>query len=213
MITSSALVASISGASLATTVAGAPANNRARRCADTVEIDRRVGKVLRLFRRRERLVFAARAAHPVEIERGRQPVGLRVAVGADDGDAEHRIWLIERLRRPEVLAVAQHRGDRVIVRKMMREREPGADHAGKLCAVAARAEQPDRRQRTVGRHRMHVAERMTLRKGVALEQDQFLKALQEIVVGALLLPAAQRIRRHRIGARRAAEAEIDAAGE
>ncbi len=118
-----------------------------------------------------------------------------------------------RRRRLEPLAIAQHRGDRVVIGEMMREGKPGADHGGELRAVAARAEQPDRRQRDVLRHGAHVAERMAFRKGVALEQQQLLEALQEIVVVAGILAPPQRVGGHGIGAGRAADAEIDAAGK
>ena len=54
---------------------------------------------------------------------------------------------------------------------------------------------------------------MAFRKGPALEQDQFLEALQEIVVAAGILPPPQRIGGDGVGARRAAEPEIDASGK
>src|SRR5262245_24727982 len=93
---------------------------------------------------------------------------------------------------------------------MMRKRKAGADHGGELCAVAARSEQPDRRQRDVLRHGAHGAKRMPLRKGVALEQDELLEALEEIIAAAGILPPPQRVGGDGVGARRAAEAEIDA---
>ena len=95
----------------------------------------------------------------------------------------------------------------------MREGEAHADRGGKLRAVAAGTKQPDRRQRDVGRHRADVAERMAFGKAAALEQQQFLEALEEVVALARILPAAQRIGRDLVGARRAAEPEIDAAGK
>ena len=52
---------------------------------------------------------------------------------------------------------------------------------------------------------------MAFRKGVVLEQQQFLEALKEVV--ARILPPAQRIGSDRIRARRAAEPEIDAPGK
>ena len=61
------------------------------------------------------------------------------------------------------------------------------------------------------RHRMHLAERMAFRISAALEQQQFLEAFEEIVALARILAGAQRIGRDLIGARRAAETEIDAA--
>ena len=54
---------------------------------------------------------------------------------------------------------------------------------------------------------------MIFRKTAALEQQQFLEALEEIVALARVLPGAQRVGGDLIGARRAAEAEIDAARE
>ena len=96
---------------------------------------------------------------------------------------------------------------------MMREGEAHADGGGKLGAVSARAQQPDRRQRDVGGHGVHVAERMVVRKTAALEQQQFLEAFEKVVALPRVLTGAQRIGRDRIGARRAAEPEVDAAGE
>ena len=112
-----------------------------------------------------------------------------------------------------MLAIAQHRARGVVIGEMMRKGETHADRGGELGAVAARSEQPDRRQRDVGRHGMDVAERMAFGKAVALEQQQFLKALEKVVAFARVLPAAQRVGGDLIGARRAAEAEIDAAGK
>ena len=54
---------------------------------------------------------------------------------------------------------------------------------------------------------------MVFRKAAALEQQQFLEAFEEVVALARVLPGAQRIGSDRIGARRAAEPEIDAARE
>src|SRR4029077_10471178 len=53
---------------------------------------------------------------------------------------------------------------------------------------------------------------MAFRKGVSFEQDEFLQPLQKIALAAIL-PPPQRIRGDRIGAGRAAEAEIDTAGK
>ena len=54
---------------------------------------------------------------------------------------------------------------------------------------------------------------MAVRKAAALEQHQFVEALEEIVLLADVLPPPQRVGGGRIGAGRAAEAEIDAAGK
>ena len=54
---------------------------------------------------------------------------------------------------------------------------------------------------------------MVVGKALALEQQQFLQALEEIVVVADVLPPPQRDRGDLIGAGRAPEAEIDASGK
>ena len=95
----------------------------------------------------------------------------------------------------------------------MREGESGADMGGKLRAVARRAEQIERRQRHVRRHGVDLAKRMALRKQPPLERQQLLEAVEKIVAGRIVLPASKRIGRRRVGARRAAEAEIDAIGK
>ena len=83
--------------------------------------------------------------------------------------------------------------------------------AGKLRAVVGRAEQIDRRQRHVRRHRAHIVKRMAGREGARFQQHQLVEALEEIVLIADALPAPQRIGRGRVGAGRAPEAEVDAA--
>ncbi len=54
---------------------------------------------------------------------------------------------------------------------------------------------------------------MSFRETAALEQQQFLEAFEEIVALARILPGAQRVGGDLIGARRAAEPEIDAPGK
>ena len=89
-----------------------------------------------------------------------------------------------------MLAIAQHRARGIVIGEMMGEGETHADGGGELGAVAARSEQPDRRQRDVGRHGVHVAERMAFGKTATLEQQQFLEALEKIVALARVLPGA-----------------------
>ena len=60
---------------------------------------------------------------------------------------------------------------------------------------------------------LHLAERMAFRKQPPLERQQLLEAVEEIVAGGIVLPPPQRVGGHRVGARRAAETEIDAAGK
>src|SRR5271156_3102422 len=107
-------------------------------------------------------------------------------------------------------AVGQDRALRIVLGEMVRESETHAGGSSKFGAVAARAEQPDRRQRDIRRHGMYVAERMAFGKAAAFQQNQFLEAFEKFVAFARVLPAAQRVRGDRIGPGRAAEAEIDA---
>jgi hypothetical protein len=86
----------------------------------------------------------------------------------------------------------------------MREGKSRADMCGELGRIAARAEQPDRRQRHVGRHRGDLRERMAGGKALALEQQHLLEAVEEIVLLALgVLAPAQRQRGDLVGTGRA----------
>ena len=67
-----------------------------------------------------------------------------VGVGADHRDADHRVRPLEVDRRPERLAVHVERGDRVVRREVVRERERQPEHARDLRAVVAGTEHPER---------------------------------------------------------------------
>ena len=54
---------------------------------------------------------------------------------------------------------------------------------------------------------------MTRRKGARFQQHQFVEAVEEIILFTDALAAAQCVGRRRVGARRAAEAKVDAAGK
>ena len=95
----------------------------------------------------------------------------------------------------------------------MRERKAHADLGREFRTVVAGAEQPDRRQRHVVRHRHHVVVGMAGRKIAGLPQCQFVQPFEKIVALAAIEPAAQRVGGGAIGAGRAAQAEIDAAGK
>ena len=116
-------------------------------------------------------------------------------------------------RRLEVVAVVDHRFNRVKRRKMMRKRKAHSDLRGELRAVVAGAKQPDRRQRRIVRHRHHVVVRMAGRKIAGLPQRQLMQPLEEIVAPSDVEPAAQRMGGGAVGARGAAEAKIDPAGK
>ncbi len=96
---------------------------------------------------------------------------------------------------------------------MVRERKAHADLGRKFRTVVAGAEQPDRRQRRIVGHRHHIVVGMAGRKIAGLPQRQFMQPLEKVVALAAIEPAAQRVRGGAVGARRAAEPEIDPAGK
>ena len=93
----------------------------------------------------------------------------------------------------------------------MREGVAHADLGGEFGRIVAGAEQPDRRQRAVVRHRHHVVEGMAGREIARLPQGQFVQPFEKIIALPGVEPAAQRIGGGAIGAGRPAEAEIDPA--
>ena len=96
---------------------------------------------------------------------------------------------------------------------MVGESEAHADLGGEFGRIIAGAEQPDRRQRRIVGHRHHVVVGMAGREIAGLPQGQFVQPLEEIVALAAFEPAAQRVGGGAVGARRAAEPEIDPAGK
>src|SRR5512144_732126 len=94
----------------------------------------------------------------------------------------------------------------------MREGKCRTHMPSELRAVVRGAEQVDRRQRYVRWHRADIVKRMAGRKAAGLQQHQFVEAVEEIVLIAYALSAPKRIGRCRVGAGRAAQAEIDTAG-
>ena len=81
-----------------------------------------------LLRALQRQILAAAPADEVEIDGGGEPLGFGIGVGANRCAGENGVWGRPRCRRLELLAVAQHCGDRVVIGEMMREGESGADH-------------------------------------------------------------------------------------
>ncbi len=173
----------------------------------------RIGIGQRLLDAGQRQILAAIPAQAIEIHRRREALGLGVGFGRYHGDGENAVRRRTPARRLEMRAVIRHRFDRVISRKMMRKREAHADLRGQFRAVVAGAEQPDRRQRRIVGHRHHIVVGMAGRKIAGLPQRQFVQPFEEVVALAAIEPAAQRVRGGAIGARRAAEAEIDPAGK
>ena len=82
---------------------------------------------------------------------------------------------------------------------------------GRLSRVAAGAKQPDRRQPNVGWHRDYGPERMILWESLAGESQEFSETLREVLCTKSVRGAAQGRGRDGVGARSAADAEIDAA--
>ncbi len=96
---------------------------------------------------------------------------------------------------------------------MVGESEAHADLRSQIRTVVAGAEQPERRQRHVIRHRHDVVIGMTFRELPRLPQYQLAQPLEEIIAFAAGKTVAQRVGRRTIGARRTAETEIDPAGK
>ena len=126
---------------------------------------------------------------------------------------QNRVRLVVRRRRLEIVTIEPHRFCSVERRKVVREGKCRADVTCKLRAVVRRAQQIDRRQRHIRRHRAHVVKRVASRKGARFQQHQFVEAIEKIVFVADALAAAQRIGGRRVSAGRAAKPQIDAAGK
>ena len=112
--------------------------------------------------------------------------------------------MFEALRGFEALAVGEHGGGRVRRAEVRREAVAEAHLPGGTRRVAAGAEQPDRRQLDVGRHRDHGLERMILRVSLAGERQEFSETLREMLSVEPVWGAAQGCGRDGLGARGAA---------
>ena len=111
-----------------------------------------------------------------------------------------------------MLAVQGQRGERINRAEVMREGERQAEQAGHLRAVATGAEQPDGGLVAQAGHRGDPRELVPVRPVAGEEAEQVHELLGEIVRGQRLRRAAQRRRRDLVRTRRAADAEVDAAG-
>ena len=171
-----------------------------------------VGVRRRLLRARQGRVFAVLAAKPVQVHARGEALGLGIGVGADHRDGEDRVRLGLETLAIVAVAVQPHDRDRVDRGEVVREGEADADLRREPAAIVARAEQPDRRQRRVRGHRRDRPEGVALGEA-AIPEDQLLQALEEIVAAARLLQTPEREGGELVGARRAAEAEVDPARE
>ena len=173
---------------------------------------------LRLLHRRpigfnvvdRRLTQTARATEDVgerHLLRRGEPPRFLVAFGGDDVDADDRVGPVELLGGLEPAAVNLKRGNQMIGREMRSEgiRQPqfGRQHRAEM----ARSEDIERHFRSGRRDRLDAL----IRSGRRQECLQFHDVLRKGVGGLRRTP--QGVQRELIGARRAAEPEIDPAGK
>ena len=81
-------------------------------------------------------------------DRREEAARLRVVVGRDHVRRDHRVRLSQLLRRLEPLAVDLERRQQRVGREVRRERVRQAQRRRELCAVEARAEDPERARAT-----------------------------------------------------------------
>ena len=140
------------------------------------------------------------------LRRGEQAPRFGVGRRDDGVDADHRVRCGELRRRPKLRAIQRERRVELVRREMRRERVRQAERGGELRAVQARAQDPQRHLEPRSGHGLH-----GLVRPQRAEQRLQLEHVVGERVGARVI-AAQRAQREHVGARRAAEAEIDAAG-
>jgi len=164
------------------------------------------------FRRFQWRIFALGAPHVMQFGTRGDAFRSHIRIGRYRRGAENDAGPRQRRRWLEIFAIAEHDARRIVNGEMMRKSETHSARGRERRAVAARPQQPNGRQHDIGRHRAHAAERMTLRKTVFRQQQQFLEAFEEFVAALWVLPHAQRIRSDRIGPRSAAKAEVRETG-
>src|SRR3954468_3428541 len=183
----------------------APAR-RARRAVERVEepqrlVGRRDGDKTPLAQERERHL----APPP-------QPPRLLLGVGAQRPHGDRGARRVEPARAREALAV--ERGDLGALgvdEVGERVRQPAL--AGPDRALVRRAEQPGLgRLRPAGERADVARERVPVREAVVVVREELGELLGEVVGRGLPAVALEGERRHRVGARRAPDAEVDAAG-
>ena len=141
------------------------------------------------------------------LQRREEPPRLVICLGREHIDTDHRVRLRPGGRRPVLRTVQFEREQQIVRSEMRRERERQSHHRGELRAEQARSEQPDRHVEPGARHSAH-----------ALAGHRFGEVTQQLGdvvgegVGAADEIATQRAGSGLVGARRAAETEIDPAG-
>ena len=162
-----------------------------------------------VYRSRQRPALATLHAEKSQLQRGQEPGRLGVAVGDDQVQGHHRIRLRVPAARPVAAAVDLQRLHQQVGREMRGKGEGQAEVSRQLGAVEARPEQPDRHLGALARNRSHHLTR-PCRRQIALQLDH---VFREAVFGRIVEMAAQRPHRRPVGARRTAQAEVDAVRE
>ena len=161
----------------------------------------------RVDRRRQKRPLTPEDAVDERALRGReQAAGRLFILGDDHVGREHHVRLGELRGRPERLAVDLERGHERGGREVRRERVRQPERGGELRAEETRAEDPQRHVRARAGNGLDVL----VGRGIAEQRLQLLDVGRERV-GAREV-AAQRAHRRLVGAWRAPEPEVDAAG-
>ncbi|WP_185658281.1 hypothetical protein [Burkholderia sp. Bp8992] len=170
--------------------------------------DGREFELVRLEHVDGRRQLARRAAPQVDellLQRREQAPCLVVGIRREHVDADHRVRLRPRGRRPVLRAIDLERAHQVVRCEVRRECERQPEHRGELGTEQTRAQQPHRNVEPRAGHRAHALAGHRLRE-IALQFGDVVRKR----VGAADQVAAQRARRGLVGAGRAAEAEVDA---
>ncbi|SOC36994.1 hypothetical protein SAMN05892877_103336 [Rhizobium subbaraonis] len=133
---------------------------------------------------------------------------LGIRIGCDTHHANHDMRLVQMLRRGEALAVDLQCRQQHVGREMGGEGKGQAEHAGEMGGIMAGTEQPEGNIAVGARYGDDLL--------AGLDRTQQCHQIDHVlgkVVGRGLEIAAQGARGVHVGARRAAEPEVDAPGE
>ena len=178
----------------------------AQRVVDAGQLDRQREGGQVVDRRLQQPGRAAAQADEGLLKRGEEPSCLRVCVGRDDRDRDDCVWRGQLRRGPEAGAIERERRPERVRGEMRGEGERQAQQAGEFGGEGRGSEQIERHLKACARHG---AQRLTLLR-LAEQILQLLDVARKAFGG--IRPAPQRPQRMAITARRAAQAEVDAAG-